>query len=94
MSLFSEDLVKPIPGQASTLHDSDSLRLGHSSPPPSLGVVTALVLFLVPPPQELLHMPHGIQPDTAQSTENHELSLCLHLCCINPFSQSIGVIQY
>ena len=73
LSAFSDDLVKPLPEQFPALHDSESLRLGHSFPSPSCGVITSLVLSLVPLPQERLQLPQGCQSDTTQLTAKYDI---------------------
>ena len=57
-----------IPGQtASVLHVWESLRIGQAAPPQEAGMVTLLLLLLVPE-QVLEQVPHEDQEDTEQLT--------------------------
>lgn len=54
--------------QGVVLHVWDSCRLGHTLPPPLLGVTTARVRVDVPPPQVLEQEENSVQGPTTQST--------------------------
>ena len=58
-----------IPVQAAVLHDSEPLSpRGHAAPPQEAGVVTLLLLLLVPDPHDLEQIPHEVQEETEQLT--------------------------
>ena len=65
--------MKKEPGHPPLLQTIVSSRAGHKAPPFSGFTLTSRSLILVPPLQVALHLPHGFQSPTLQSTGNVKL---------------------
>ena len=65
--------MKKEPGHPPLLQTIVSSRAGHKAPPFSGFTLTSRSLILVPPLQVALHLPHGFQSPTLQSTRYPKL---------------------
>ena len=73
MMKMKKSKMERVPGHSSVLHSSVSSRSGQEAPAFFASLITSRPLFLVPPPQVTLHLPHGFQSPTLQSTGNVKL---------------------
>ena len=78
VSKYTMNIKIHVPGHWSVLQTIICSKFGHASPPFSGSSMTSLALVLSPPLQVALHLPHGFQSPTLQSTGN--LKLWWDLC--------------
>jgi len=77
-------------GHACLLQDCCSDKAGQAAPPFRAGVAMRRVRVWVPPPHDLLHEPHAVQPETAQFTLGGAVghACLLQDCCSDKAGQA------